>query len=97
MTIPVSNTGKRGATEIVQVYVHKVNDADGPLKTLRGFRRVYVAPGSSEPAVIDLPYSSFEFFNRNSGKTEVTPGEYEVLYGKNSDSKDLKTAKIIID
>ena len=34
LTIPVKNTGKRDGTEIVQVYVRKVNDIDGPLKTL---------------------------------------------------------------
>ena len=38
LTIPVSNTGKRSGTEIIQVYVHKTNDTDGPLKTLKGFR-----------------------------------------------------------
>ena len=35
-----TNTGKRDGTEIVQVYVHKVNDTDGPLKTLKGFKTV---------------------------------------------------------
>ena len=96
LTIPVSNTGKRDGTEIVQAYVHKINDTDGPIKTLRGFQRVDVTAGKSGQAVINLPYKSFEFFDRKSGKMAVTTGEYEVLYGTSSDAKDLKMAKITI-
>jgi beta-glucosidase len=96
LTIPVSNTGKRDGTEIVQVYVRKGNDADGPLKSLRGFQRVEVAAGKTGQAVIELPYKSFEFFDRSSGKMAVTPGEYEVWYGNSSDAKDLKLTMITI-
>ena len=96
LTIPVSNKGKRNGTEIVQVYVRKVNDTDGPLKTLKGFQRVDVSAGKTAQAVINLPYNSFEFFNRTTGKMDVTAGEYEVLYGSSSDAKDLKTTKIIV-
>jgi beta-glucosidase len=96
LTIPVANTGKRNGTEIVQVYVHKLNDTDGPIKTLRGFQRVDVAAGKTGQAVISLPYSSFEFFDRYSGKMTVAAGEYEVLYGNSSDAKDLKTVKVSI-
>lgn len=96
LTIPVSNTGKRNGTEIVQVYVRKVNDTNGPLKTLKGFQRVEVAAGKTAQAVINLPYSSFEFFDEANIKMAVTPGEYELWYGNSSDTKDLKMAKIQI-
>jgi len=96
LTIPVSNTGNRDGTEIVQVYVRKVNDADGPLKTLRGFQRVDVAAGKTRKVAINLPRTAFEFFDRVSGKMAVTAGEYEVWYGSSSDTKDLKMAKITI-
>jgi beta-glucosidase len=96
LTIPVSNTGKRDGTEIVQVYVHKVNDSDGPLKTLRGFQRIEVAAGKTDQIVINLPYKSFEFFDRASGKMAVTSGEYEVLYGDSSNAKDLRIVKVVI-
>jgi beta-glucosidase len=96
VTIPVTNTGKRDGTEIVQVYVHKINDADGPLKTLKGFERVDIAGGKTVQAIIDLPFTAFEFFDRASGKMTVTAGEYEVLYGTSSDTRDLKMTKITI-
>ena len=94
LTIPVSNTGKRDGTEILQVYVKKVNDTDGPSKTLRGFKRVEVKAGKTTPVTIELAASSFEFYDRSQHKMAVTPGEYEVFYGTSSDTKDLKVLKI---
>jgi beta-glucosidase len=96
LSVPVSNAGKIDGTEIVQVYVRKVNDADGPLKTLRGFQRVNVSAGKTVEASIELPASAFEFFDRASGKMNLTPGEYEVMYGNSSDAGSLKTEKITL-
>ena len=96
LTIPVTNTGKRAGTEIVQVYVRKVDDIGGPLKTLRGFQRVDVAAGKTGQASITLRPSAFEFFDRTNDKMSVTAGDYEVWYGSSSDSKDLKMATVTI-
>ncbi len=96
MTIPVTNSGKRDGTEIVQVYVRKVNDLEGPLKTLRGFKRVELKAGKTQQATIDLPSSSFEFYDWSQRKMTVTHGEYEIYYGSSSDDKDLKKIKITI-
>jgi len=96
LTIPVSNTGKVDGTEIVQIYVRKANDSEGPLKTLRGFQRVDVAAGKTGRAIIDLPQTAFEFFDRTKGRMTVAAGEYELLYGSSSDSKDLKMTTVTI-
>jgi len=96
LTVPVTNTGKRSGTEIVQVYIHKINDIEGPIKTLRGFQRVDLAAGKSGQATIDLTPSAFEFFDWAQRKMMVTPGDYEVLYGNSSDAKALKSLKITI-
>ncbi|WP_293053710.1 xylan 1,4-beta-xylosidase [Paludibacter sp.] len=96
VTIPVSNTGKRQGTEILQVYVRKVNDVDGPLKTLKGFQRVSLNAGQKTNVTIDLPSSSFEFYDWSQRKMMVTPGEYEIFYGNSSDAKDLKKATVVI-
>ena len=96
ITIPVANKGKQDGTEIVQVYVRKVDDPDGPLKTLKGFQRVKIAAGKTGQAVIRLPYESFEFYDRESRTMQVAAGEYEVFYGSSSADKDLKTKMITI-
>jgi len=96
LTIPVTNNGKRNGTEIVQVYVHKLDDIDGPLKTLKGYQRLYVEAGKTKQVIIKLPYNSFEFYNRASGRMCVTAGKYEVLYGNSSNEKDLKKVQVTV-
>ena len=94
--IPVTNTGKRNGTEVVQVYVRKKDDANGPLKTLKGFQKVNINSGKNITASIDLPYESFEFFDVATQRMAVLPGEYEILYGNSSAEKDLKTVQVKI-
>ncbi len=96
ITVPVSNAGAMDGTEIIQVYVRKVNDIDGPLKTLKGFKRVDVKSGKTEKAVIGLAPEAFEFYDWEQRKMAVTAGEYEVFYGNSSDEKDLKKVAITI-
>jgi beta-glucosidase len=97
ITIPVTNSGKRDGTEIVQVYVRKVDDVNGHLKKLKGFKRVELGAGETQQVAIELPPSSFEFYDRDQLKMMVSSGEYEVFYGISSDYKGLKTEKIIIE
>ena len=96
LTVPVANTGKRDGMEIVQVYVRKVNDINGPFRTLRGFKRVKVAAGKTSQATIDLPPTAFEFFDRASGRMDQAAGDYEVWYGNSSEAENLKMSKIVL-
>lgn len=96
ITVPVTNTGKRDGTEVVQIYVRRVGEEDGLLKTLRGFQRVEVAKGKTEQAAIDLPSKAFEFFDRTTGKMEINPGDYQVFYGNSSRITDLKEVKVTV-
>lgn len=74
-----------------------MNDIDGPIKTLRGFKRVNIKSGKTRKVIIDLPSSSFEFFDHVQRKMAVIPGEYEVYYGNSSDLKNLKLVKITVN
>ena len=91
ITVPVSNTGKRDGTEIVQIYLRKLNDADAPLKTLRGFQRVELKAGKTQNVTVNLPSSALETFDTESIKLKVCSGNYELLYGDSSDDTNLKT------
>lgn len=97
LSIRVSNTGKRNGTEIVQVYVKKVGDTTGLLKTLKGFERINIPAGKTAQAMITLPYNSFEFYDNKTLQMDVVPGEYDVWYGSSSDSKDLKLIKLSLN
>lgn len=96
LAIPVSNTGKKSGTEVVQVYIRKVGDEGGPRRTLRAFQKTNLAAGESRQVEITLTADAFEFFDRTSGRMTVLPGEYEIEYGNSSDDKDLKMERITI-
>jgi beta-glucosidase len=96
LTVPVANTGKRKGLEVLQVYIRKTSDADGPNKTLKAFKRVSLMPGQTEMVTVNLPPKSFETFDTLNGGLSVTPGDYEVFYGSSSAVKDLKSLQITI-
>ncbi|MEO5944491.1 MAG: xylan 1,4-beta-xylosidase [Ferruginibacter sp.] len=96
LNIPVTNTGKRTGAEVVQVYVKKVGDMDGPIKTLRGFKKLNLKAGETANAEIILTPAAFEFYDAAAYKMMVTPGKYEIWYGNSSADKDLTAATITI-
>ena len=88
--VPVSNTGRRAGTEVVQVYIRHLGDADAPLKTLRAFQRVGLEAGQTQQVTLQLTRQSFEFFDPDTNTMRVKSGRYEVLYGTSSADQDLK-------
>lgn len=96
LTIPVKNTGKREGTEIVQVYVKRVGDEEGPIKTLRAFERVSLSPKASKEVVIDLNRESFEWYNDDTNGMAIKAGEYDIYYGASSEDKLLKKTRVTL-
>ena len=96
ITIPVTNVGKRAGTEIVQVYIRNLSDAEGPLKSLRAFQRVDVKGGETVNVTLKLNEKSFEFWDPETNTMRTKPGKYEILYGNSSMDKDLKKMTITL-
>jgi beta-glucosidase len=96
LTIPVKNIGKRSGTEVLQVYIRKINDVEGPLKTLRAYSRITLDAGKAKTEKIVLNPNAFEFYDWTQRQMAVTPGQYEVFYGNSSDAKDLKSIIITL-
>ena len=90
LTVPVTNTGQRNGTEILQLYIRNLQDPDGPLKSLRAFERVEVKAGQTVTANLKFERKSFEFFDTETNTMRVKPGKYEILIGTSSQDKDLK-------
>lgn len=96
LSIPVKNTGKRNGEEIVQVYIRRPADKEGPAKTLRAFKRVEIAKGETENVTIELPYSAFEWFDAATNTMHPLSGVYEILYGSSSKAEDLHSLQVRI-
>ena len=93
-TVPVKNTGDRSGTEILQVYLRKTDDADGPIKTLKQFKRVELQPGAQQQIAVVIEPESFQFYSEEKLEMTAEPGEYQIFYGNSSDEADLKTFSI---
>ena len=89
VTVPVTNTGKCAGDEVVQVYVKSLDNPDAPIKDLKGFQRVSIAPGATAKVTIDLAPDAFAYYDGNDG-LEIKRGRYQILYGSSSDDEDLK-------
>jgi len=89
LTIELQNTGKRDGDEVMQVYLRNPNDPNGPLKALKGFKRVSLKAGASQNVSVALAPDAFNSFNDQTKKFEILPGKYELLYGGSSADKSL--------
>ncbi|MBO7471557.1 MAG: glycoside hydrolase family 3 C-terminal domain-containing protein [Bacteroidaceae bacterium] len=81
LTLSVSNKSKRDGEETVLVYLNKVGDTDGPIRTLRAFQRVEVPAGSTQAVSIPLPDSAFEWWDVKSNAMRILPGQYVIQVG----------------
>jgi len=84
IAVPVKNVGQRDGTEIVQLYIRNLQDPDGPLKSLRAFKRVDVKAGQTVNAQLTFERNSFEFWDAETNTMRVKPGKYEILVGTSS-------------
>lgn len=94
LTVAVTNSGKRDGEEVVQVYIRNTADTEGPLKTLRAYKRVALKAGESSTVTIDLPRESFEGWDVKTNTMRVVPGKYEVMVGNSSAAQNLKTINV---
>ncbi len=84
LTIGLRNRGPRDGEEVVQVYVRRNDDPDGPSKSLRAFRRVAIKAGERAEVVFTLDGSAFECFDPATATMRTLPGDYTIYYGGSS-------------
>ena len=96
LTVPVTNTGKRNGSETVQVYVKALDDAGAPIKALKGFQKLTLAPGETKAATISLNGEAFEYYDEAIDELSVKPGRYQILYGTSSTDKDLQSFDFVV-
>ena len=93
VSVAVRNTGKVAGDEVVQLYLHQVvASVTRPVKELKGFQRVSLAPGESRTVDFTLTPDAFALWNEQM-KHVVEPGAFEIMAGANS--VDLK--KVTVD
>ena len=96
LSVPVTNTGAVDGEEVVQVYVKSLFDADAPIKSLKGFKRVKIGAGQTSTVKVELSNGAFDFYDESVDELNFRPGRYRILYGGSSRDCDLKSLEIEI-
>ena len=82
----LTNTGAREGTEVVQVYVRDlVGSVTRPVKELKHFERVRLAPGESRSLTVEIPVSDLAFWGLD-GTKKVEPGDFQLWVAGDSAS-----------
>jgi beta-glucosidase len=94
VSVEVRNTGTRAGDEVVQLYVHEtVASVTQPVKQLKAFRRVTLAPGQSTTVRFTLDRTAFDLWDEHM-KRVIEPGSFEIMVGDSSEA--VKTARLQI-
>ena len=96
VSIDLKNNSDVASDEIVQVYVKRLDDQDAPIKALKGFQRVSMKAGEAKTVSVELPASSFEYYDSSADDLVVKPGKYQILYGSSSADADLKALPLTV-
>lgn len=96
LTVPVTNVGKRDGEEVVQVYLKKQGDAEGPVKTLRAFKRVFIPAGQTTNIEFDLKDKELEWWDEQTNTVRVCSGTYDIMVGGSSEDESLQQTLVTI-
>jgi beta-glucosidase len=94
-TATVTNSGDRTATEVVQCYVRNLGASiEQPVRNLKGFERVTLAPGESKQVKFRLGFDELSFVNGDGSQT-VEATQYTVWIGDSSLASEGASFKVV--
>jgi beta-glucosidase len=87
----VKNVGERAGMETAQLYVRpRGPSVDRPVKELKGFAKVALAPGERRPVTLSLEARAFSFWDPGQGAWVAEPGAYDLLIGGSAADIELQ-------
>jgi beta-glucosidase len=85
----IANRGTRAAEEVVQLYVHdRTASVTRPIRELKAFRKVALAPGQSETVQFALRAADLSFVGRD-GRWGAEPGTFDVWISPSAESEGV--------
>jgi beta-glucosidase len=92
--VPVTNTGGRRGSEVVQLYVEPAERGDGrPVRHLAGFAKLALDAGQAAVAELTLGARSFAGWDPATGGWATLPGAHTLLVG--TSSRNLRPAAVV--
>lgn len=86
VTVEVKNTGRCAGKEVVQLYVAAPEDGDviRPVRELKGFEKVELAPGERKTVSFRLGKRAFAYYDAEISDFRVPTGDYRIEIGRSS-------------
>lgn len=86
VTIPVTNTGDREGSEVVQLYVSDLKSSlPRPVKELKGFAKVHLQPGQTETVSFEIGRDALSYFDDKAHEWVAEPGKFEAIIGASAE------------
>jgi beta-glucosidase len=97
ISVKVTNTGAIKGTEVVQMYIRDlVSSVTRPVKELKGFKKISLAPGESKTVKLEITPESLAFYDVKM-KYVVELGEFEIMVGNSSRDSDLQKVILTVE
>ena len=94
VSVNVTNTGSMAGKEVVQLYVaDKESTVIRPVKELRDFAKVELAPGETKTVTFVLDKKAFAYYSVRIHDWHVESGEFDIMIGKSS--RDIVLTKTV--
>jgi beta-glucosidase len=91
VSVDVTNTGTQRADEVVQLYIHqRFGTAARPVRELKGFQRVIIAPNETLTLQFDLGPNERKYWNAATKQWTLDKATFDVWVGGDS-TADLTT------
>lgn len=85
VSVTVTNTGKVSGDAVAQLYIHQqAGSASRPVRQLKGFKRVALAPGESQTLHFPLGRDELSFWSPQEKTWVVEPGKFDVWAGEDA-------------
>jgi beta-glucosidase len=97
MLVDVTNAGRMAGDEVVQMYIRdRVSSVTRPVKELKGFQRITLAPGETKTVALEITPELLAFYTIDM-EYKVEPGEFDILVGKSSRDPDLQKVLLRVE
>lgn len=90
VTTSVSNSGSLAGAEVAQLYISFPDEAEQPIRILRGFEKVSIAAGGTADIAFSLRRRDLSYWDTAAQAWAVASGEYTLAVG--SSSRDLRAS-----
>jgi beta-glucosidase len=89
VSVEVTNIGGRAGAEVVQLYISdNTGKVNRPVRELKGFEKVFLAPGETKNIIFSLDDRSYEYFDEEIHDWYAYSGKYTIAVG--SSSRDIR-------